>query len=177
MITLVMTLIGDNPKEIERFERFIREYEQRAYYRAFSFLKNKQDAEDVVQDAFLIAAVNFNNIRDIDSKDTRNYIMTIVENRARRILAVNDRRRETEAAMIDNCKVVHSVQQNDDAYSDIEIAELIATMPQAYSAPMYMFYIQRASIKEIAMELGIKETAVRKRLERARSMLKKILGD
>ena len=42
---------------------------------------------------------------------------------------------------------------------------------------MYLFYVLEKPVKEIAEHLGISSAAVRKRLERARSMLKEMIGE
>ncbi len=177
MITLLMTLIGDDPKEKERFEQFYYLYEQRAYHRAYSFMKNEQDAMDVLQEAFISIAKNFSKIHVLDSKETRNYVMTIVENRARKELKRNYNRHDAEEAMLERWKLESAKQEQNCNYSEIEIIDLISSMPETYSDPMYMFYVHRHTVKEIADYLGISGAAVRKRLERARSMLKEMIGE
>ena len=47
MITLLMTLIGDDPKEQERFEQFFYLYEQRAFQRAFNFMNEMLGVENI----------------------------------------------------------------------------------------------------------------------------------
>lgn len=176
MITLLMTLIGDDPKEKERFEQFFYKYERKAYYRAYSFMKDEQDALDVLQEAFISIAKNFYKIKDIDSKETRNYIMTIVENRARKELLKSQKRHEAEKALIEKWKLDQIESKKKDVFSEVDLIDLIFTMPEIYSGPLYLFYIQRLTVNEIADSLGISGVAVRKRLERARSMLREMIG-
>ena len=177
MITLLMTLIGDDPKEKERFKRFYYLYEQRAYRRAFSFMKNEQDALDVLQEAFISVAKNFSKVRDLESKETRNYVMTIVENKARKELKRNHKRHEAEEAMLESWELEAHKLRNEGCFAKMEIMDIISSMPDTYSDPMYLFYVLEKPVKEIAEHLGISSAAVRKRLERARSMLKEMIGE
>ncbi len=177
MITLLMTLIGDDPKEKERFEKFYYLYEQRAYRRAYSFMKNEQDALDVLQEAFISIAKNFSKVYDLESKETRNYVMTIVENKARKELERNHKRHEAEDRLLQSLKYSPYKSSSEKSYSMVEIRDIILSMPETYSAPLYLFYVLEQPVKEIANHLGISSAAVRKRLERARSSLKGTIGE
>lgn len=177
MITLLMTFIGDDPKEQERFEQFFYLYEQRAYRRAFSFMGNEQDALDVLQEAFVSIAKNFSKICDINSLETRNYVMTIVENQARKELVKRSRRIKSEEALLERWRLDIDSRRQDPGYEELELADLICTMPETYSDPMYMFYVHNFTAKEIADIMGISNAAVRKRLERARLMLRDMIGE
>ena len=55
MIIFLMTLIGDDPKEQERFRQFYYKYQQHMYLRAHYFMRNEQDALDVVQEALSVS--------------------------------------------------------------------------------------------------------------------------
>jgi RNA polymerase sigma-70 factor (ECF subfamily) len=67
--------------------------------------------------------------------------------------------------------------------SDIEnkltaelVAEKIAVLPDIYRDIMVLKYLHELNDKEIASTLGISEAAARKRLQRARERLKKLIG-
>ncbi len=177
MIALIMTLIGDDPKEQERFEQLFYLYEQRAYRRAFSFVGNEQDALDVLQEAFVSIAKNFSKIYAIDSRETRNYVMTVVENKARKELEKRFRRKKSEEAVLEKWRLDVNSQMFNDSYSELELRDMIQSMPEIYSDTLYMFYVHGYTAKEIADIMCISSVAVRKRLERARSVLKNMIGE
>lgn len=177
MITLLMTLIGDDPKEQERFRQFYYKYQEHMYFRARYFMRNEQDALDVMQEAFISIAKNFGKIGDINSTETKNYIMTIVENKARNELTKAARRRTAEEALLAQWKLEHQTWEQYGKYTEADIIELMLTMPEIYSGPLYMYHIREMHIKEIAEALGITMPAVRKRLERARITLKEMIGE
>ena len=54
---------------------------------------------------------------------------------------------------------------------------MIQSMPEIYSDTLYMFYVHGYTAKEIADIMCISSVAVRKRLERARSVLKNMIGE
>ena len=59
MITLLMTLIGDDPKEQERFRQFYYKYQEHMYFRARYFMRNEQDALDVMQEALKLKNISY----------------------------------------------------------------------------------------------------------------------
>ena len=177
MITILMTLIGDDPKEQERFRQLYSKYQQHMYSRAYYFMRNEQDSLDVVQEAFFSIAKNFVKIGDIDSTETKNYIMTIVENKARNELINVSRRKAAEEALLSQWKLERQTEHRSGKYTEADIVKMILTMPEIYSGPLYMYHIQGMHVKEIAEALGITMPTIRKRLERARKMLKEIIGE
>ena len=68
-------------------------------------------------------------------------------------------------------------RRQDSDFEELELVDLIYTMPETYRDPMYMFYVHKYTVNEIANLLGISNAAVRKRLERARLMLKGMIGE
>ena len=68
-------------------------------------------------------------------------------------------------------------RRQDSDFEELELVDLIYTMPETYRDPMYMFYVHKYTVNEIANLLGISNAAVRKRLERARLMLKDMMGE
>ena len=55
----------------------------------------------------------------------------------------------------------------------IELSEKVNKLPQKYRVVIILFYYDSLSIKEIVEILNISESAVKKRLERGRKILKK----
>ena len=58
--------------------------------------------------------------------------------------------------------------------NDYETFELIMSLPSKYKVVMALFYIEGYKSKEISEIIGIKEEAVRKRLQKGRELLKKL---
>ena len=65
------------------------------------------------------------------------------------------------------------VQDYEDGINDIK--ELISSLPEKYYLVVNCLAIRNLSVKETALELGITEANVRKRVERAKLMLKNLV--
>ncbi len=175
MLTFLLTLVGDDPKEQERFRKLYDKYCTHMYIRALSYMKNEEDALDVLQEAFIRIARNFGKIDDLDSDATKHFLLTIVDNQARTEHARNARRRDAEEASLEEWRKVQEEVRGLDDYTEIELAELIKSLPDAYRRPLYMYYVDGMTAKEIAGILNTSHTAVRKRIERARMMLREMI--
>lgn len=70
------------------------------------------------------------------------------------------------------CAAGEKLERTDDLDS---LAKAVLKLPAIYKDALKLKYVQEFSNAEIAGMLGISETAVRKRLERARRMLEEIL--
>jgi RNA polymerase sigma factor (sigma-70 family) len=71
------------------------------------------------------------------------------------------------------CAAGEKLERTDDLDS---LAKAVLKLPAIYKDALKLKYVQEFSNAEIAGMLGISETAVRKRLDRARRMLEEILG-
>ena len=56
-----------------------------------------------------------------------------------------------------------------------EIANAVGVLPEKYKTVIVLHYYNLMKVKDIAMTLKVSETAVKKRLERARKLLKDII--
>lgn len=98
MVQLYLSEIIDSQDQ-EKFEKIYRHYEQKMFSVAYGILRNVQDAEDAVQDAFEALAGNLSRIegQDVYSRETWAYLMVIVKNKAIHIYNKNKKRKEAAA--------------------------------------------------------------------------------
>lgn len=114
-------------------------------------MNNEHDAEDAVHSAFIKIAENIGKIDDLACPKTKNYITTIVENKAIDFYRANQRR-------------------NSDLYLDeisgIEVEETrvhglaacMAKLPPRYRQVILLKYYHGFSCKEIAKQLKLTKT-------------------
>lgn len=81
-----------NDKDAAKYEGVYRLYQPRMLRLAYRLLRNAQDAEDAVQDAFLSVANHLDQFSKPESPKTRGYIMVITERKAIDILRGRQRR-------------------------------------------------------------------------------------
>ncbi|MCM8804153.1 MAG: sigma-70 family RNA polymerase sigma factor [Candidatus Omnitrophica bacterium] len=85
MEKIVKKILNENG--IEKFEELVKKYEKMVYGIAYKFLNNKQDAEDITQETFLIIYRKIKNLRKYNS--LTNWIYTIALNLTREYIRKN----------------------------------------------------------------------------------------
>lgn len=150
----------DNKKFIEE----ITENKNQMYMVALSLLKNHADAEDVVQEAILIAYEKLYMLKE-DNK-FKPWIMRIVVNQAKMYIRKNSKIIYSEDVPEQFCEDRHQ-----------DIWEIVLSMKSELSAVVILFYEQGNSVKEISKIMDIPVGTVKSRLSKAREILKKELED
>jgi len=131
---------------------------------------NKQDAEDVLQDAFFQAYININKLRSIDSFGA--WIKRIVINQCLKFL-------RSRILFSD----IDSVNQEDENVSDDDINEYsmqqinneIWELPDGCRIIFNLFLLENYTHKDIAEMLNISESTSKSQYQRARKLLQKRL--
>lgn len=141
---------------------------KRVFAAAYSLLKNREDAEDAVQDTFLRY---YTCGKQFDSdQHLRAWLLRVAVNRARDLLKAASRRRsvplEPEAAEAD-CP--------DD--ESRELFRAVTELPEAYRIVIHLHYYEDYPVGEIARILRLPQATVKTRLFRGRELLKKALKE
>ncbi len=148
-------------------------------------LRNEQDATEVVQEAFLkfiLAAP------ELDSKERAlAYIRTSINNLSLNVIRAKGNRpnlipidsdtsqaRLAEIASENYIPADASISAAEDAAI---IRQALSLLSPAERAALVMWEVEGRSTAEIAKELGIKESAVRHTVSRARASLRKVLSE
>ena len=155
-----------------RFERLVGTYREDLYRYAYWLNRNRELAEDVVQDALLRAWRSLDALRE--DAAAKPWLLTIV----RRENARHFERKRLETLDIDD---LHQAQQAEIAHSDNpDLDDLRAGMlalADEYREPLVLQVLMGFSTKEIADVMSLKTGAVLTRLHRARLQLKEQLTD
>lgn len=156
-------LINEERETAEPFAK----YREILYRVAFSNMKNKADAEDVVQEAFcryLKAQPVF-----ADENHEKNWFIRVVINICYDLQKSAWFSRTVGFDEVPECEMKHFslpfVQEDDMLWQVMELAA-------AYRNPLYLFYYEDYSIREIAQIMELEEGTVKTRLRRGRQMLK-----
>lgn len=137
-----------------------------AVYRlCFSFMKNRADTEDAVQDTFLRMVSKHPTFES--EKHERAWLIVTASNVCKDTLKSRWHKRE----YIDEQTVL-----SEDTIDDGGVTSAIFNLPEDYKAVVYMYYYEGYRTAEIAEMLRLSASAVRSRLTRARRMLKVMLG-
>jgi len=169
----------------ELFMDLIRPYERTVYAMVFSLLANKEDAEDVAQEAFVKALAGLNRFRGEATFGT--WLIQIAINEAR--MRNRKQRRVPMYSLNDaNGDAREYVPKDFEDWREIpstvlERAEIrealvraLGSLERHYREAFVMRDIHGLSISETSAALGISPGAVKTRLRRARLMLRDILA-
>lgn len=157
------------------FDTLVGRYRDTAFAYALTHLHNREEAEDVTQEAFVRALMALNRFRIQASWAA--WLMRIVRNLCRDAL----RRRRVRASVTLDDRWMDSAPTPDieALFSErrAELASAVEAMPEKFRTPLLMHYGSRRTNKEIALALGIPESTVIGRIAGALRFLRKRMVD
>jgi len=173
--------------ERELFHDLIRPYERGAFILAYSILRNREDAEEAVQQAMLNIFSRLSQLDDVER--FKQWAMRVVENEAK---MYRRKRRQhlyesIDASSQDSAegKAFRPRQFADwrDLPSDVveqtevrqAIWKALDELPDIYREVFVLRDVQHLDVAETAQVLEISEPAVKTRLHRARLMMRESL--
>ena len=171
----------------ELFMDLIRPHQRTVYATVFSLLANKEDAEDVAQDALLKALARLNQFRKESTFGT--WLIQIAINEARMkkrrqwripMLSLSDDKDKDDAKAyvpkdFEDWREIPSTALERAEVREALI-EALSSLAQHYREAFVLRDIQELSISETSAILGVSRGAVKSRLRRARLMLRDILA-
>ena len=149
-------------------------YEHLAYY-IRKIVKNKCDAEDVLQDSYLKYELKFKQY--IDEEKEKNFLYCVAANESKNMLKFNKRHTSIDIDVVKE----NLLASNSNPYELIDdgaqiIKDEISSLPSTYSEVIKLL-ADGYSSKEIALKLNVNESTIRTRIERGKELLKKKLKE
>ena len=140
-------------------EETVRRYGSMVYRIALSQTKNKEDAEDVFQEAFL-SLIRSNP--SLESEEHRKaWLIRVTLNCCKKHFRFM---KKVTVPLTEDIPCEFTPEEED-------VYGAVLSLPQKYKAVIHLFYYEDLPVKEISEILNIKENAVKTRLFRARQML------
>lgn len=136
---------------------------------AYSYMKNREDAEDVVQET-LIRLMQSQPVFEDEQKE-KAWLFKVAANLCCDQLKNADRR--YAAAMPEGYEA--AAPDNPEPDRDSEVLQEVLRLPEKYRSVIHLYYFEEYSIREIAGIVGKKEVTVRSLLKRGREKLQKKL--
>ncbi len=137
---------------------------------AYSYLKTREDAEDIVQDT-LIRLMQSEEIFESE-EHMRAWMLKVAANLCKDYLKSSRHQKE----------VTISEEYEEGAEAEFttgehnEVMEAVMSLPEKYRSVIHLYYFEEYATKEIAEILGKKETTIRSLLKRGREKLETILS-
>jgi RNA polymerase sigma-70 factor (ECF subfamily) len=148
----------------------VREHHAVLYRYAFRLTGAAESAEDLVQQAFLLAHQRLAQLRD--ATKAGGWLMTIVRN-----CFLKDRRRLRQVEPL----LEEPLEENDDEFPDWvdpeQLQQALNRLPDEARAILVLFFFEDCSYKEIATALEVPLGTVMSRLSRAKSKLRQLLTE
>lgn len=175
MLLYFLSLI-DAEENQSKFEKIFNKYKKLMLYVALDITKDHHLAQDAVQNSFLKIINHLDDIEDVSSHKTTNFIVIVTKN-----AAIDIQRSENRQ---------HSIRQEDmSAFSDPKgsidltsfetqyILEKVNMLPDIYRDIVQLKIQYDLNDREISKILKISGPTARKRLERARKLLSELLKE
>ena len=149
-------------------EDAFRQYGDRVFSAAFSICRNREDADDVVQDTFLKYYAR--PIEFADEEHLNAWLLRVAINRAKDVSGAFWRRnRVSWESYMDELEFVQP--------EDRSLFEAVMRLPEKYRIVIHLFYYEDYSVEEISAVLHRRSGTVKSQLSRGRKLLKSMLTE
>ena len=152
------------------FEKLVSEYTDDLYRFALWLCRDRDIAQDLVQETMLRAWRSIDKLRD--EQAVKPWLLTTL----RRENARRFERKRLDLVDVDDYQVSDDQQKTPDhlVLSD-QVRDAMQQLPEKYREPIRMQVLRDCSVKQIARKLGLTTSAVMTRLFRARAQLRQRL--
>lgn len=164
--------------EAEAFSLLLERYEKKITRYARKFLSHPDDIKDIVQDVFIKAYIN---IKSFDSsRKFSPWIYRIAHNEF--INAIKKKKSE-RISFIDLDILLPHPAAAETADADVDrkdlrrlLDECLGKIPVKYREPLVLYYFEEMNYREIGDVIHLPVSTVGVRLQRGKTLLKKIIG-
>lgn len=165
-----------DPRNDDDFTELVKQHHRELLVYARALTREEATARDIVQEAFIAA---YDKIKTFDvTRDFATWMRGIVRNKWREWLRKNKRYAltENEIAQIDaDVAAWQSVKAENESDLFESLRDCLHRLPENLDEAIRACYFEGRTGEEAAAHLGIAPAAVRKRLQRARVLLKECL--
>lgn len=174
MLSFYLSLIED-ARDRFAFEDIYRSIEKDVVNYVNSLVHNKNDAEDIAQEAWLCVSKNIESFRANHYKSVKNYVFMIA--RYRMLDYISSEKQFPE--FFEDMDVFSSPDyDNEGVFLELcanmereEIIECIFSLPEIYKDVLNLHFLNGNNSRKIADMLNLKHATVRQRVRRGRDML------
>ena len=160
MDTLPLRAGGEMDSIIDRYQDMV-------YGLALTRTGSRADADDVFQEVFIAYYQSGKNFRDEEHRKA--WLLRTTINQARRVTSSSWRQKTVPLSEREDTPVQFREPEEN------EVWNALRSLAEDYRLPIYLFYFQELSTREIAKILAIRPGAVRMRLTRGREQLREKL--
>lgn len=171
---MIYLMMVDIDEDRDKFTILYDKYRKLMQTVCYKVLQDDYLAEDATHDAFIKLAKNMDKIKNIESHETKRYLITIAKNSAIDIYRRCASRRMHEVCF-DEREALEKVTIDENLGEDDKVIEILKQLPALYRDVLLLKYSNGFSNVEIAAILNISEENVRQRISRGKKIVKKEL--
>mgnify|MGYP004583838511 FL=1 len=153
----------------EKFKEKYDLYSQELMNISYGYTKSKEDSLDIIQNVFYKLFVNDKVFESND--DEKYYLIRLTINECKDLI-----RKKSKIVSLNNNLINNIPLVNDSKNEDLRLEKLslkVKELNNKYRIVIILFYYDSLPIKEISKILNLSVNTIKKRLERARNILKK----
>jgi RNA polymerase sigma-70 factor (ECF subfamily) len=141
----------------------------------WSMLSSRSDAEDAAQETFVRA---YRCLSRYDTERTFGpWLRGIATKVCLQMLRKRGRHSSREVSLDASYREPPAPEPREASPLATRAVQALATLTETYRVPLALFYLEDASVAEVAEALGISQGAARVRLHRGREQIREILTD
>lgn len=156
------------------FEKVLREQNKKVLNYLIKMLRNREDAEDVMQETFVAF---YKKMETISEEAHLSYLFRTAHNKALNLIKKRKNRDKHAISYSEMEHIPANAPETEEVSENVEILKsAFSQLPEKYATILEMQFYQKMSYREIAKILETTEKAVDSRLVRAKRKLKKIIS-
>ncbi|MCY9542886.1 sigma-70 family RNA polymerase sigma factor [Paenibacillus alvei] len=160
-----------NNKKLENLlVQCITDYKENVYRLAYSYVKNSEDALDIVQDSIHKAFLSLEKLKNTES--VKSWFYRIVINTSLDLL-----RKQKKVQVVDESTLEAFHPAKNDVYPNIDLEEALNDLPSIYRTIIVLRYFEDLKLEEIAVVLEENLSTVKTRLYQALRILRVKMND
>jgi RNA polymerase sigma-70 factor (ECF subfamily) len=154
----------------KQLEEYVIENKEKHYRIAYSYVKNADDALDIVQESIIKAMVSLNTLKNREYLKTWFYRILIN-------CSLDFIRKQKKVITLDNEILYSYVNEFDDTYADIDLHRALDELPDIYRSIIILRFFEDLKIEEIAEILNENVNTVKTRLYKSLDKLRIKMND
>ena len=152
----------------KQFDYVYNEYAKELYNIAYGYTRNRDDSIDIMQNAYVVLLES--NKKFESNEHIKYFLIRVTINESLDLLKSANKKK-----VIRNNDFVVNFSETKKEELPYDLSEIVNTLPEKYKTIIILHYYDDMKIKDISNVLKISEPAVKKRLERARNLIKEIV--
>ena len=157
----------------DAYSRLVERYRRLAFDYAYAYFRNRDDADDATQEAFIRAFLALRELRGSWPAWMMRILRNVCTDLARKKRV---RRHELiDESWLDQAPTPETTALSEDRRR--QVARALADLPETLRVPVAMHFLSRHTYREVALALGMRESTIVGRISRGLRMLRERLAE